>query len=176
MTSLPFRLAGLDAGPAATGSPNTSAERELESYITRFAPPIADLARSALATMRNRIPGAFELVYDNAYALVVGFGPTERPSEAVFSIVIHPRKVSLCFLWGAQLADPNGVLEGGGKQVRHIRVENATTLEKRAVRSLVTAAIDAGCKPFDAAAPGRIIIRAISKNRRPRGVPPAGIA
>jgi len=31
------------------------------------------------------------------------------------------------------------VLEGSGKQVRHVRFENAATLEKRAVRSLVAA-------------------------------------
>ena len=35
-------------------------------------------------------------------------------------LVIYPRKVSLCFLYGARLADPERRLAGGGKQVRHI--------------------------------------------------------
>jgi hypothetical protein len=35
----------------------------------------AKLARAALTTMRKRLPGAVELVYDNAYALLVGFSP-----------------------------------------------------------------------------------------------------
>jgi Domain of unknown function (DU1801) len=118
--------------------------------------------------MRERLPGAWEFVYDNAYALVVGFGPSERPSEALFSIAIYPKKVSLCFLWGAHLPDPDGLLEGGGRQVRHIRVENAATLRNPKLRAIVTAAIvDAG-NPFDAARPGKTIVRAISKNRRPR--------
>jgi hypothetical protein len=118
--------------------------------------------------MRERLPGAYELVYDNAYALVVGFGPSERPSEALFSIVIHPQKVSLCFLWGVRLADPDGLLVGSGRQVRHIRLESAATLRKRGVRALITAAIDDAGDPFDAARRGETIVRAMSKNRRPR--------
>lgn len=145
-----------------------TAKAELSGFIARFSPEIANLARSALIVMRERLPGAYELVYDNAYALVVGFGPTERPSEAVFSIVIHPRKVSLCFLWGAYLRDPDGFLAGSGRQVRHIRLENAATLEKRAVRALIAAAIEDTGNAFDGTRRGRVIIRAMSKNRRPR--------
>ncbi len=118
--------------------------------------------------MRERLPGAYELVYDNAYALVVGFGPSERPSEAVFSIVIYPKKVSICFLWGVRLTDPDGLLSGSGNQVRHIRLENAATLKKRGVRALNTAAIDDAGDPFYAGRPGETIDREITKNRRQR--------
>jgi len=38
------------------------------------------------------------MVYDNYNFLVIGFSPTERPSEAIFSIAMSPRRVSLCFL------------------------------------------------------------------------------
>lgn len=141
---------------------------ELARFIGRFSPEIAALARSALATLREWLPGAVELVYDNAYALVVGFGPTERPSEALFSIAIYPQKVSLCFLWGAHLPDPDGLLRGGGRQVRHVRLENARTIKSRGVRALIDAAIDDAGNPFDASRRGRIMIRAISKNQRPR--------
>src|SRR5438445_5726672 len=47
-----------------------------------------------------------------------------RPSEAVFSVVLAPRWVSLCFLQGAKLPDPERLLRGGGKQVRNIRLED----------------------------------------------------
>jgi hypothetical protein len=48
--------------------------------------------------MRKLVPGAIEMVYDNYNWLVIGFGPPERPSEAIFSIVLPPGKVTLCFL------------------------------------------------------------------------------
>ena len=87
-------------------------DAQLRGFIARFSPPIAKRARAVLAKIRARLPGAMEFVYDNYYALVVGFGPTGRPSEAPFSIVIYPRWVTLCFLDGADLPDPGGLLRG----------------------------------------------------------------
>ncbi|MFY9740180.1 MAG: hypothetical protein WAK11_14190 [Candidatus Cybelea sp.] len=120
--------------------------------------------------MRERLPGAFELVYDNAYALVVGFGPTPKPSEAVFSLVIYPKKVSLCFLYGAHLTDAEHLLQGSGNQVRHIRLESAETLEKPSIHALMNVAIGDAITPFYGTRRGQTIVRAISKNRRPRRV------
>ena len=71
-------------------------------------------------------------MYDNYNALVVGFGPTERPSDALFSIVVYPRYVSLAFLTGATLTDPEGVLEGEGKKVRHVRLNEAGVIDSPA--------------------------------------------
>ena len=48
-------------------------------------------------------------------ALAIGFGPTERASEAIFSIAVFPRWVSLFFLQGAGLPDPDGILQGEWK-------------------------------------------------------------
>ena len=148
--------------------PKSSEREQLETFIARFSPEIAARARGALATMRERLPGAVEMIYDNAYALVVGFSPTERPSDAVFSIVIYPRKVSLCFLRGVHVPDPDGLLLGGGNLVRHIRIEDDATLNKRPIRALVRAALEDAGKPFDAKREPQTVIRAISKNRRPR--------
>src|ERR1051325_5444510 len=99
---------------------NQSPEKQLAGFIARYTPEIAVLAQAILAKMRARLPGAVELVYDNYNALVIGFGPTERASEAIFSIVLYPRWVSLFFLEGASLPDPQKRLKGSGKVVRYI--------------------------------------------------------
>jgi hypothetical protein len=62
--------------------------------------------------MRRRLPGATELIYDNYNALAIGFGPGERSSDAVFSIAVWPRWVSLFFLRGTRLHDPGKLLKG----------------------------------------------------------------
>ena len=129
------------------------------------------MAKAALVRMRARLPGAIEFVYDNYYALVVGFGPNERPSEAVFSVVIYPRHVSVCFLFGAALDDPQKNLQGSGNQVRHIRLENAATLDRPDIKALMTQAIDASDTPFDRKARRKMLIRMASakpRSRRPR--------
>src|SRR5262245_4994321 len=118
--------------------------------------------------MRQRLPGAVEMVYDNYNWLVIGFGPTERPSEAIFSIVLTPRWVTLCFLQGAKLPDPQRLLKGGGKQVRHIRLKDETTLDESAVQALMTEAIARAATPIDETEPRRMISKSVSQTQRPR--------
>ena len=63
-------------------------EEQLDAFISKYAPEVAAQARAVLAKMRAFLPGAIELVYDNYNALAIGFGTTERTSDAVFSIVV----------------------------------------------------------------------------------------
>jgi hypothetical protein len=145
-----------------------SPAKELDRFIARYTPEIAAQARAALAKLRERLPGAVEMVYDNYNALVIGFGPTERPSEAIFSIVLFPRWVTLCFLQGAKVPDPQKRLRGSGKQVRHIRLESAADLDSPGIRDLVTRALESDSKPMDGTGTGRLIIKSISAKQRPR--------
>src|SRR6187401_1298620 len=114
-----------------------SAESELDGFLAKYTPEVAALGQAALDKMRERLPGAIELVYDNYNALVIGFGPTERPSDALFSVVVYPRYVSLCFLTGASLSDPDGVLRGEGKLVRNVRLPAAGVIDDPAVSALM---------------------------------------
>jgi hypothetical protein len=78
-----------------------SPEAQLDGFLDAFTPEIAGHARAALVKMRKRLPHSIELVYDNYNALACGFGPTEKTSEAIFSIAVFPKNVSLFFLQGA---------------------------------------------------------------------------
>ena len=118
-----------------------SAEVELAGFLDKFTPEIATSAKSILAAMRARLPGAVQLVYDNYNALAIGFGPSRRASEAVFSIAVYPRWVSLFFLQGASLADPAGLLKGSGNVVRHIVLAGAEDLDKPDVVDLMQRAM-----------------------------------
>jgi hypothetical protein len=146
-----------------------SPAQQFAGFLSKFTPEVRAVAKGAIARMRKRLPGATELVYDNYYALVVGFGPTERPSDAIFSVVIYPRHVSLCFLYGVELDDPHKLLQGKGNQVRHIRLaDGAATLDEPAVRDLIAQATASADVPFDRKARRRTIIRMVSKNQRSR--------
>ena len=87
------------------------------------------------------MPTAVELVYDNYNALTIGFGPSERASEVIVSLALYPRWVSLFFLQGAKLSDPEELLGGSGKQVRHIVLGQSNDLDKPAVEALLAEAI-----------------------------------
>ena len=125
------------------------------------------LFKKTRALMRARLPGATEFVYDNYNGLVIGYGPSDRPSDARFSIVARPSWVTLCFLWGAKLADPTRRLSGSGNQVRHMRLAGIKTFEERDVRALMTRAIE-DAPEILRKRKRQLQIRAVSERRLPR--------
>ena len=144
-----------------------SANERLRGFIAKFAPKDQALIRAVRSGLRKRLPTAFELVYDNYNFFVIGYGPTERPSDAVLSIAAGASGVGLCFIHGARLPDPDGILQGGGRQTRFVRLPTAATLEQPAVRTLIDLAVKRG-KSFPARGRGQLIIRSVSAKQRPR--------
>ena len=145
-----------------------SAAAELAGFIAKYRPEIQAEARAALAKLHRRLPGLVELVYDNYNGLVIGFGPTERPSEALFSLVLLPNWLTLCFLTGAKLPDPQRVLKGGGKIVRHVRLAGADSLDEPAIQTLIEMALEQAGVTLNRKAARRLIIKSISAKQRPR--------
>jgi len=143
-------------------------DAQLAAFLGKYTPEIRELAEAALEKMRTRLPGAIELVYDNYNALVVGFAPSERASDAIFSIALYPRWVTLFFLNGKGLPDPKKLLLGNGTRVRHIVLEKATTLDQPAVQSLMQAALRRSAKPLASNGRRQLIIKSVSAKQRPR--------
>jgi hypothetical protein len=137
-------------------------------FLAKFTPEIAARARAARTRMRKRLPGAIEMVYDNYNALVIGYGPSERASDAVFSLAIFPRSVALCFLKGAGLPDPAGLLQGGGSVARHIPLADAADLDTPGIGRLVGVALARAKPPMPGSGAGRLVIKSISAKQRPR--------
>lgn len=146
-----------------------TAQAQLDGFLAKYTPEIAAQAVEALGRLRAHVPGAIEMVYDNYNALVIGFGATERASEAVLSIAVMPRWVDLCFVHdAASLPDPEGLLQGSGKVARHIVLREPADIDTPSVRALIRHAVAASPAPFDTAGPGRMVIKSISAKQRPR--------
>jgi hypothetical protein len=150
----------------------SQAEQQLASFIAKFSPEIAALTHSILAAMRKRYPTAIQLVYDNYNALAIGFGASEKASQAIFSIAIFPKWVSLFFLQGAGLPDPDGILHGNGNVARHIRLPSARTPNELTVKKLMREATKRAAIPFAPRGTSRLIIKSISAKQRPRRTMP----
>lgn len=149
------------------------AQRQLDSFLAKYDPEVEAFARRVLAKMRKIVPGAIEFVYDNYNWLVIGFGPSERPSEAIFSLVLPAGKVTLCFLQGAGLPDPGKRLRGSGNVVRNIRLydagkPDAKVLDDPEVLALMNVALNRAKVPMPAGARRKLIIRAVSARQKPR--------
>lgn len=144
-------------------------KQELDAFIAKYFPEIASLAVKSLKKLRARLPGAWQLVYDNYNALVIGFSPTERTSDAIFSIALYPSWVSFFFLQGAGLPDPAGLLQGTGNKVRRIVLSAAEDLDQPEVEALIARALEAARTPMPLTRRGeRLIVKSVSERQRPR--------
>jgi hypothetical protein len=144
------------------------AQAELDTFIDKFTPEVAALTRALLGKARARIPGATILVYDNYNALAIGFGPSEKAGQAILSLAVMPRWVTLCFLWGKGLPDPHGLLKGDGSRVRHVRLHKPDDFDDPRIDALIAEALKHADHPIDPAAPQLLIIKSISAKQRPR--------
>jgi hypothetical protein len=147
-------------------TPNPS--QRLARFLAKYSPRIAAQGRRALAKMRKRLPGSTEMVYDNYNGLVIGFGPTDKPSLAIFSILLLADHVTLCFLQGAGIPDPNRRLKGGGNLVRHVRLVPLSVLDDPEILDLMNKALYRARVPIDPKARRQLIIKSISAKQRPR--------
>jgi hypothetical protein len=152
--------------------PNTTkpadAEQRLESFINKFEPKHQRVIRAARKTLREQFPTATELIYDNYNFFVIGFGPTDRPSDCIVSIAAAANGVGLCFIHGASLPDPAKILIGSGKQTRFIRLPSAEVLMQPEVQALLGIACERAKTPLPTNGPGRLVIRSVSVKQRPR--------
>jgi hypothetical protein len=153
--------------PRTGRAPETPA-RQLAGFINKFDPAIAKLIRSARAGLRKRMPAAIELVYDNYNALAIGFGPTERTSEAIVSVAAYARGVNLYFIHGARLPDPQRLLKGSGNQGRFVVFDGPALFARPEIEAFLRAAIEQAKSPLPATGRGYTVIKSISAKQRPR--------
>ena len=153
-------------------SDSRSTEKQLGGFIGKFEAKHQATIRGARRALRKRFPAANELAYDNYNFFVIGYGPTERPSDCFVSIAAAANGVGLCFIHGASLPDPAKILSGSGKQTRFIRLPSVTVLEEPEVQALLTAAAERARVPLSHSGCGRLIIRSVSVKQRARRQPP----
>ena len=72
---------------------------------------------------------------------VVGYGVGPRKmSEHFCYIAVHRTHVNLGFNYGSEIPDPEGLLQGPGKFLRHVKITTHEDLENPALRRLLEVA------------------------------------
>jgi hypothetical protein len=60
----------------------------------------------------------------------------------VCAIVIHKDHVNLQFARGIELDDPERILEGTGKKIRHVKINNTKEINSDKLKNLVVEAVN----------------------------------
>ena len=142
-------------------------ELQMDGFIAKFEPAMQKQIRAVRAALRKRFPTAVEMVYDNYNFFVIGYGTTEKVSDAILSMASNAKGVGMHFLNGAELPDPEGILLGSGSQNRFVRLDGVATLKEPAVVALVDAAVKLADTPLPTAK-GYTVVKSVSEKQRPR--------
>jgi hypothetical protein len=138
---------------------------EYLKLLLPYGEAIQKLALAARKLILEEAPEASEFVYE-VYTIADHFTFTERPSDAFVFTTTHANWVNLGFNFGAVLADPDGLLRGEGKVIRHVRIAQTADLEAPGVRGLVRAAIAEAERPEGKVGKPRAVVRRAAGRRR----------
>jgi hypothetical protein len=113
---------------------------QLIELLTEYDLAVGELALALRSIMLEEAPAATETVFKN-YAVVMLYSLGGKWADTFCHIVVYTRHVNLGFNWGARLPDPERVLVGSGKQIRHIKIARPEDLKKPYLRSFIRAAV-----------------------------------
>lgn len=126
-----------------------------ESLIARFLQLRSDI----LALY----PESNELIY-KTHALTTVFSPSAKLGDAFCHIPIYSKHFNLGFNKGTLLDDPEQLLQGTGKLIRHIPIQTMADFQHSKVKSLIQAAINFSLADMDK--PSKIVGQSISKIKK----------
>ena len=110
-----------------------AARAALQTWLARLPPdqhPMVERLRGPIASVT---PRSHEIVYHDA----LGYGPSDAGFDRILSIAAFERHANLGFLYSAALSDPDGLLKGGGKRMRHVPLRRPAGGEHPAIARLV---------------------------------------
>ncbi|PYP88750.1 MAG: hypothetical protein DMF61_06100 [Blastocatellia bacterium AA13] len=144
-------------------------DEELIRMLSRYEVQVGELALKLRAMVLKEAPAAVERAFQ-VYALVFWYSLTGKMSDAFCQVVIYEKGVNLMFNRGAELDDPDAVLVGEGKIIRHIKVRRPEDLKNPYLKKFIRAALKhAKAITKEREAAGRTIKRSVKASRLKRG-------
>ena len=141
---------------------------ELLGFLSPYGKSITELALAVRALVLEEAPSAIETIYHAYNAVALGYSFTGRLKEGFCHVAVYTGHVNLGFNRGADLPDPQSVLQGSGKSIRHIRIQHSGDLAKPWLRRYIRAAVRQLGGPLTPNVEGQSLIKAIyAKRRRP---------
>ena len=106
---------------------------QMDDYINSFAPELQAIIRILREIAKKSMPEAHEMIYHAA----IGYSFTQSPFDRICYIAPQNNYVNFGFFFGAHLPDPQHVLVGEGKRMRHIKVRSIADASNPALEQLM---------------------------------------
>jgi hypothetical protein len=112
-----------------------------DENLASHTPEVQGAARALEAIIREVLPNVV-VQYDPGNGLLA-FGRSMKMRDLLFALIPHGGWVNLQLADGALLPNPDGLIEGTGKKIRHIKVRSAGFAGDPRVRSAIRSELDA---------------------------------
>ena len=116
-------------------------EADIDRLLAEHTAELQAVERALRATIRSEDPDLIEQVdFGNK---LIAFGRSMQMRGLLFAIIAHQTWVNLQLADGADLPDPDGVIEGTGKRIRHVKIRSVEAASSPVVVALVEAQLAA---------------------------------
>lgn len=110
---------------------------DVQAFLANLPPTVEPIARALRKRIRTLLPDAVEQRHGGWK--IIGYSVDGSMKSSICAIAPHSGHVNLQFFRGAELDDPDGLLEGSGKKARHIKLREASEAETPEVARLLEA-------------------------------------
>ena len=113
----------------------------VDNFLAVCSPAVRDLAQQLRSLIRRVMPNAVEQV--DLPSNIIGYGNDRTYSGLICGITPYKAHVSLLFIHGAALPDPEHLLEGESKGARRVRIATPADIDNPALEALLASAASA---------------------------------
>ena len=132
---------------------------ELMEFLSRYPGEVVELFLATREKIVDLAPEGTEIITNVSYTVASGITFTHSIKQAFLYIGAYSRHVNIGFVFGSSLSDPNGLLKGDGKQMRHVSIRTHDDLTDARLSELLKDAILAAPRPEDPLAPKTVITK-----------------
>jgi hypothetical protein len=126
---------------AESAAAGAAIEADVDRLLSEHGPEIQAIERALRSTIRAAVPDAVEQVdFGNK---LIAFGRSMKMRGLLFAIIAHRSWVNLQLADGAALPDPDGLVEGTGKRIRHVKIRTVEAASSPPVVRLIEAQLAA---------------------------------
>jgi Domain of unknown function (DU1801) len=115
--------------------------KDLLDLLKPYDRSIQELGMALRQLVLEEVAPCCEYILE-VYIVSLIYGPTPRPKDAICYIGVIKDHVNLGFPRGSELADPQRILEGTGKHMRHIKIRKMSDLDRPAIRAYLQEACE----------------------------------
>ena len=114
---------------------------QLASFMNPYDEHIQKIAWDLRQFILERVPAVNELIWDNYNALAIAYSKSEKLKDAFCHVALYSKHVNFGFNRGAELSPSSLKLEGKGKLIRHLKVQDMALFPKAEIDKLLWEAV-----------------------------------